>query len=82
MEREWYDRSPHVNQSLVNPESCYGVRNPIVSVSYCTNKKQLIAPTTPLANKKLIWHMHSSQAYGVSSTATTIHLPPALLIAI
>jgi hypothetical protein len=25
MERQWYDRSPYVNQSLFNPEWIYGV---------------------------------------------------------
>jgi hypothetical protein len=25
MERQWYDRSPYVNQSLFNPEWVYGV---------------------------------------------------------
>lgn len=25
MEREWYDRSPYVNQTLFNPERVYGV---------------------------------------------------------
>jgi hypothetical protein len=26
MERQWYDRSPYVNQALFNPEWVYGVR--------------------------------------------------------
>jgi hypothetical protein len=26
----------------------------------------MMAPTTPLANKQLIWHLYSAQAYGVS----------------
>jgi len=25
MERQWFDRSPYVNQSLINPEWVYGV---------------------------------------------------------
>lgn len=48
-ERSWNDRSPYVNQSLANAESIYG----------------MIAPTTPLANKQLLWHLFSAQAYGI-----------------
>lgn len=46
MERQWYDRSPYVNQSLFNPEWIYGVSETIRmtlsllmisdDVSYCT----------------------------------------------
>ncbi|KAJ9669255.1 hypothetical protein H2201_000607 [Coniosporium apollinis] len=50
MERQWYDRSPYVNQSLFNPEWVYG----------------MMSPTAPLVNKQLIWHLYSGQAYGVS----------------
>ncbi|CAN9243335.1 unnamed protein product [Alternaria alternata] len=49
MERQWHDRSPVVNQSLFNPEWIYG----------------MMAPTTPRANKQLIWHTYSAQAYGI-----------------
>ncbi|KAF2865285.1 Alpha/Beta hydrolase protein [Massariosphaeria phaeospora] len=49
MERGWYDRSPHVNSALFNPEWVYG----------------LMSPTAPSANKQLLWHTYSSQAYGV-----------------
>lgn len=49
MERQWNDRSPYVNQSLFNPEWVYG----------------MMSPTAPLANKQLIWHLYSSQAYGI-----------------
>ncbi|KAF2789770.1 alpha/beta-hydrolase [Melanomma pulvis-pyrius CBS 109.77] len=49
MERQWYDRSPYVNQSLFNPEWVYG----------------MMSPTAPLANKQLIWHLYSGQAYGI-----------------
>ncbi|EMD60699.1 hypothetical protein COCSADRAFT_245609 [Bipolaris sorokiniana ND90Pr] len=49
MERQWNDRSPYVNQSLFNPEWVYG----------------MMAPTTPKANKQLIWHTYSAQAYGI-----------------
>ncbi|OAK99487.1 alpha/beta-hydrolase [Phaeosphaeriaceae sp. SRC1lsM3a] len=49
MERQWYDRSPYVNQSLFNPEWIYG----------------MMSPTAPLANKQLIWHLYSAQAYGI-----------------
>ena len=49
MQRQWYDRSPYVNQSLFNPEWVYG----------------MMSPTAPLANKQLIWHLYSAQAYGI-----------------
>jgi len=49
MERQWHDRSPYVNQSLFNPEWVYG----------------MMSPTAPLANKQLIWHLYSAQAYGI-----------------
>ncbi|KAF2086189.1 alpha/beta-hydrolase [Saccharata proteae CBS 121410] len=49
MQRQWNDRSPYVNQSLFNPEWVYG----------------MMAPTTPLSTKRLIWHLYSAQAYGI-----------------
>ncbi|KAI9733401.1 MAG: hypothetical protein M1834_003485 [Cirrosporium novae-zelandiae] len=49
MDRQWHDRSPYVNQSLFNPEWVYG----------------MMSPTAPLSNKQLIWHLYSSQAYGI-----------------
>ncbi|KAJ8117542.1 hypothetical protein OPT61_g1293 [Boeremia exigua] len=49
MERQWYDRSPYVNQSLFNPEWIYG----------------MMSPTAPKVNKDLIWHLYSAQAYGI-----------------
>ncbi|KAJ4374633.1 hypothetical protein N0V86_007506 [Didymella sp. IMI 355093] len=49
MERQWHDRSPYVNQSLFNPEWIYG----------------MMSPTAPKANKDLIWHLYSAQAYGI-----------------
>ncbi|KAF3040708.1 hypothetical protein E8E12_006514 [Didymella heteroderae] len=49
MERQWYDRSPYVNQSLFNPEWVYG----------------MMSPTAPKVNKDLIWHLYSAQAYGI-----------------
>ncbi|KAF2637300.1 alpha/beta-hydrolase [Massarina eburnea CBS 473.64] len=49
MERQWYDRSPYVNQSLFNPEWIYG----------------MMSPTAPAVNKQLIWHLYSGQAYGI-----------------
>ncbi|KAF2762050.1 alpha/beta-hydrolase [Pseudovirgaria hyperparasitica] len=49
MPREDFDRSPYFNQSLVNPERVYG----------------MMAPTAPLTNKALIWHLYSAQAYGI-----------------
>ncbi|CAK4035015.1 alpha beta hydrolase fold family, partial [Lecanosticta acicola] len=49
MDRQWYDRSPYVNQSLFNPEWIYG----------------MMSPTAPLKNRQLVWHMYSAQAYGV-----------------
>ncbi|KAF2850180.1 alpha/beta hydrolase-like protein [Plenodomus tracheiphilus IPT5] len=49
MERQWHDRSPYVNPSLFNPEWIYGT----------------MSPTAPLANKQLIWHLYSAQAYGI-----------------
>ncbi|KAF2239646.1 alpha/beta hydrolase-like protein [Viridothelium virens] len=48
-DRQWQDKSPLVNGSLFNPEAIYG----------------LCAPTAPAANKRLVWHMYSGQAYGV-----------------
>lgn len=49
MQRNWHDRSPYVNQSLFNPEWIYG----------------MMSPTAPAANKALIWHTYSAQAYGI-----------------
>ena len=49
MERQWYDRSPYVNQSLFAPEWVYG----------------MMSPTAPLANRQLVWHLYSAQAYGI-----------------
>ncbi|KAL2061558.1 hypothetical protein VTL71DRAFT_6935 [Oculimacula yallundae] len=49
MERTFGDRSPHVNQSLYNPEWIYG----------------MMCPTAPLVNRQLIWHLYSAQAYGI-----------------
>lgn len=49
MDRCWHDRSPMMNQSLFNPEWIYG----------------MMAPMSPLANKQLIWHLYSAQAYGI-----------------
>ncbi|KAF1352991.1 alpha/beta-hydrolase [Lizonia empirigonia] len=49
MERQWYDCSPYVNQSLFNPEWIYG----------------MMSPTAPKVNKDLIWHLYSAQAYGI-----------------
>lgn len=49
MDRQCYDRSPYVNQALFNPEWVYG----------------LMAPTAPLVNRQLIWHLYSAQAYGI-----------------
>ncbi|CAI6333808.1 unnamed protein product [Periconia digitata] len=49
MDRNSNDRSPYVNQSLFNPEWVYG----------------MMSPTAPSANKQLIWHTYSSQAYGI-----------------
>lgn len=49
MQRQWYDCSPYVNQSLFNPEWVYG----------------MMAPTAPYPNKALIWHLYSAQAYGI-----------------
>ena len=49
MPRNWHDRSPYVNQSLFNPEWIYG----------------MMAPTAPAANKALVWHTYSAQAYGI-----------------
>jgi hypothetical protein len=30
-----------------------------------TNAMQMMSPTAPLANKQLIWHLYSAQAYGM-----------------
>ncbi|PSK33940.1 hypothetical protein B9Z65_8266 [Elsinoe australis] len=49
MERAWGDRSPYVNQALWNPEWIYG----------------MMSPTAPLANRQLVWHLYSAQAYGI-----------------
>ncbi|KAF2275812.1 alpha/beta-hydrolase [Westerdykella ornata] len=49
MERPSYERSPYVNQALFNPEWMYS----------------MISPTTPYANKQLLWHLYSGQAYGI-----------------
>lgn len=35
MERQWYDRSPYVNQSLFNPEWVYGVGTIFPVLQYC-----------------------------------------------
>ena len=34
MERQWYDRSPYVNQSLFNPEWIYGVSENLLGMVY------------------------------------------------
>ncbi|OGM47324.1 hypothetical protein ABOM_003836 [Aspergillus bombycis] len=47
--RDFDDNSPFVKQSLFNPDLIYGV----------------MAPSAPLANKQVIWHLHSAQAYGI-----------------
>ncbi|TVY75769.1 hypothetical protein LSUE1_G005326 [Lachnellula suecica] len=49
MERQSHDRSPNINQSLFNAELAYG----------------MMSPTAPLKNRQLIWHLYSSQAYGI-----------------
>jgi len=49
MDRAWGDKSPYVNQALWNPEWIYG----------------MMAPTAPLANRRLIWHTYSGAAYGI-----------------
>ncbi|KAI1851427.1 hypothetical protein JX265_000339 [Neoarthrinium moseri] len=49
MDRQFNDKSPVVNQSLYNPDWIYG----------------MMAPHSPQANKQLIWHMYSGQAYGI-----------------
>ena len=36
-----------------------------------TDTLQMMSPTAPLANKQLIWHLYSAQAYGVSCTVIT-----------
>jgi hypothetical protein len=76
MERQWHDRSPYVNQSLFNPEWVYGVstlpkpqqtNNPTQPkpANPALLSLQMMSPTAPLANKQLIWHLYSAQAYGV-----------------
>lgn len=65
MERQWHDRSPFVNQSLFNPEWIYGVSIAEARLRSDTDHLQMMAPTAPLANKQLIWHLYSAQAYGV-----------------
>ncbi|KAL1590718.1 hypothetical protein WHR41_00881 [Cladosporium halotolerans] len=49
MKRQWYDQTPHHNQSLFNPEWIYG----------------MMSPTAPLVNRQLVWHLYSAQAYGI-----------------
>jgi len=49
MKRQWFDQTPFHNQSLFNPEWIYG----------------MMSPTAPLANRQLIWHLYSAQAYGI-----------------
>ena len=49
MKRQFNDKSPLVNQSLFNPDWIYG----------------MMAPTAPLVNKRLVWHLYSAQAYGI-----------------
>ncbi|KAF7587257.1 hypothetical protein BBP40_007496 [Aspergillus hancockii] len=49
MDREWCDKSPFINGGTFNPEWGYG----------------MMCPTAPLENRQLLWHIHSSQAYGV-----------------
>lgn len=49
MKRQFGDKSPLVNQSLFNPDWIYG----------------MMAPSAPLVNKQLIWHLYSAQAYGI-----------------
>jgi pimeloyl-ACP methyl ester carboxylesterase len=49
MKRQFDDKSPLVNQSLFNPDWIYG----------------MMAPSAPLVNKQLIWHLYSAQAYGI-----------------
>jgi len=49
MDRQFYDKSPVVNQSLFNPDWIYG----------------MMAPKSPAVNKLLIWHLYSSQGYGI-----------------
>ncbi|KAH0598356.1 hypothetical protein MHUMG1_03654 [Metarhizium humberi] len=49
MDRQWWDRSVSVNQSLFNPEWIYG----------------MMAPTAPRINRDMVWHCYSSQAFGI-----------------
>ncbi|KAJ1324657.1 3-oxoadipate enol-lactonase [Microdochium nivale] len=49
MDRQWWDRSLFVNQSLFNPEWTYG----------------MMAPTAPRRNRDLVWHLYSGQAFGM-----------------
>lgn len=35
----------------------------------------MMAPTTPLVNKQLIWHLYSGQAYGVSFPLSPLPVP-------
>ncbi|KAJ5731295.1 uncharacterized protein N7483_005803 [Penicillium malachiteum] len=49
MKREWHDKSPLINSATFNPEWVYG----------------MMCPTAPSANRKLLWHTYSGQAYGV-----------------
>jgi pimeloyl-ACP methyl ester carboxylesterase len=49
MKRQFNDKSPVINQSLFNPDWIYG----------------MMAPSAPLVNKQLIWHLYSAQAYGI-----------------
>lgn len=37
---------------------------------------QMMSPKAPLANKQLIWHMYSGQAYGVRAPILPfVHIP-------
>ncbi|KAL2857019.1 Alpha/Beta hydrolase protein [Aspergillus pseudodeflectus] len=49
MKRQFNDKSPVINQSLLNPDWIYG----------------MMAPSAPLVNKQLIWHLYSAQAYEI-----------------
>lgn len=67
MERQWYDRSPYVNQSLFNPEWIYGVSLESAWINHRSKltNHQMMAPTAPLKNRQLVWHLYSAQAYGI-----------------
>lgn len=32
---------------------------------FSANSLKMMSPTAPLANKQLIWHLYSAQAYGI-----------------